>query len=331
MATQSTVAGQDGDFENSKARINSSSGNGSGPATKGSAATSSALARRSTGPRTKKGKEKSKHNALKHGILSAVTLLKGEPRKEFDSLLNGFRNDFRPEGQVEALLVEKLASLVWRYRRMLIAETAEVEKGTRFNWWEKSERVRQEAAIFLGSEGKMKGGLFFKVTNPLIRERCINLLKILKASIEFIGFNASFDARLFSLLFGDAKMDPVNEPLLAVYGLCSSKGEIPDIKELNLASATPDARKAKFLELLQVEIDRLQQLQESLDRITGPKEKLELLCRNVPEGPKLDQLLRYEANLDRSFDRTLVQLERLQRMRLGHPVSPSIDVNVTSS
>ena len=38
------------------------------------------------------------------------------------------------------------------------------------------------------------------------------------------------------------------------------------------------------------------------------------------KGSELDYLLRYEASLERNFDRTLGQLERLQRMRLGHPV-----------
>ncbi len=44
---------------------------------------------------------------------------------------------------------------------------------------------------------------------------------------------------------------------------------------------------------------------------------MEKLRLSIPEGPGLDKLLRYEAALDRSFDRTLSQLERLQRMRLG--------------
>jgi len=51
------------------------------------------------------------------------------------------------------------------------------------------------------------------------------------------------------------------------------------------------------------------------------------VCRNVPDGPGLDRLLRYEASLERSFDRTLSQLERLQRMRLGQPVLPKLEVS----
>ena len=43
----------------------------------------------------------------------------------------------------------------------------------------------------------------------------------------------------------------------------------------------------------------------------------------------LDRLLRYEAALDRSFDRTLTQLERLQRTRRGHPVPPPLKVDIS--
>ncbi len=92
--------------------------------------------------------------------------------------------------------------------------------------------------------------------------------------------------------------------------------------------ATPEGRKAKFLQSLQLQIDGLQGLPKSLDRIIAPRdrEKLEELCRSVPDPPELDRLLRYEASLERSFDRTLSQLEHLQRIRLGQPVLPKLEV-----
>ena len=45
--------------------------------------------------------------------------------------------------------------------------------------------------------------------------------------------------------------------------------------------------------------------------------------------PFNDRFQRYEASLDRSFDRTLSQLERLQRVRSGQPVLPAIKVDVS--
>ncbi len=59
------------------------------------------------------------------------------------------------------------------------------------------------------------------------------------------------------------------------------------------------------------------------------KTQLEMRRGNIPEGHGLDRLLRYEASLERSFDRTLSQLERLQRVRAGQPVLPELKVRVS--
>jgi len=56
---------------------------------------------------------------------------------------------------------------------------------------------------------------------------------------------------------------------------------------------------------------------------------VELLRGNIMYA-QLDRLLRYESNFERAFDRILNQLERLQRIRKGQPVLPTLDVNVTT-
>ena len=78
------------------------------------------------------------------------------------------------------------------------------------------------------------------------------------------------------------------------------------------------------------EIRHLKRYQKSRASIESDRTKLEILRRNVPDPSRLDRLLRYEASLERAFDRALNQLERLQRMRLGQPVTPRIDVNVSA-
>jgi hypothetical protein len=282
--------------------------------------------RRASGPRTPDGKQRSKHNALKHGIFSKIVLLKGESGSEFKSILDGLRNNLRPEGALEQILVEKLASLLWRYRRFLIAEGAEIRKGTEFYSWNKSDRDEEEAAIFQSSEEKVRAGLFLRIENPFIRKKCIEILQFLKQAIETRGFRSSDDEHLLSLLFGNVEMKATSEPFVLIYRFCSHPEEIPDVKE-EKELATPAARKVKFLKALQDKIDGLQELPELLDRITAPRANVELLCRKVPDAPELDRLLRYEANLERSFDRTLAQLERLQRIRLGQPVLPKLEMS----
>src|SRR6266852_6192159 len=75
--------------------------------------------RRATGPRTELGKQRSSQNAIKHGIFSEVTVLKGESRAKYQALLGGLWETFLPEG-LEEILVEKLATILWRHRRLLV-------------------------------------------------------------------------------------------------------------------------------------------------------------------------------------------------------------------
>lgn len=51
--------------------------------------------------------------------------------------------------------------------------------------------------------------------------------------------------------------------------------------------------------------------------------------RRLSQQP-LDLLIRYESSLERAFDRALNQLERLQRIRKGQPVPPTLSVNVST-
>jgi hypothetical protein len=92
----------------------------------------SSVARKSTGPRTTAGKQKSRYNALKSGIFAKVVLLKRESPTEYGSLLNGLREDLQPQGTLEAALVENLAALLWRKRRLLRAESAEITNAVEF-------------------------------------------------------------------------------------------------------------------------------------------------------------------------------------------------------
>jgi hypothetical protein len=48
--------------------------------------------------------------------------MEGESQTEYNFLLRGLRTDLKPEGTVEELLVDKLVTLFWRLRRLIIAE-----------------------------------------------------------------------------------------------------------------------------------------------------------------------------------------------------------------
>src|SRR5229473_8434294 len=132
--TNILTAAKSENLKSSKPERNNSSGNKSGAAMAANLATSSSATRRATGPRTPQGKERSKFNARKHGLFSKAVFLQDESRTEYYALLDGLMENFQPQGKLEIVLVENLATLLWRKRRLLQVETAEIEKAQFLNW-----------------------------------------------------------------------------------------------------------------------------------------------------------------------------------------------------
>jgi hypothetical protein len=78
---------------------------------------------KSTGPRTEEGKCVSCRNALRHG-LTAETVIDGlEDREDYRGFEATIIADYDAETAVERELVLRLASLLWRPRRIISIET----------------------------------------------------------------------------------------------------------------------------------------------------------------------------------------------------------------
>jgi hypothetical protein len=77
-------------------------------------------------PAKPRGYEASALNALKHGVLSRHVVLPHEDRAEFEALLTALQTEHQPRGPTELHLVEELAGILWRKRRVLMAEAAKL-------------------------------------------------------------------------------------------------------------------------------------------------------------------------------------------------------------
>jgi hypothetical protein len=66
----------------------------------------------------------SRFNATRHGILSHHTVLPWEDREEYDKLHLDLRQEYAPRGLTEEHLVEEIAGVIWRKRRLRLAESA---------------------------------------------------------------------------------------------------------------------------------------------------------------------------------------------------------------
>jgi hypothetical protein len=281
---------------------------------------SASLTGGATGPRTPCGKQRSKYNAIKHAIFSSVARLKGESDSELNSLVAGLRKYFQPIGTLEAILVDKLATLFWRLRRLLIAEAAEIQTGITFPPMGKNHRSSKVVTLVVREDGREECELMKGIADPDIREKCLGLLRDLKAEIDTDGFETNRDSAILTKLFGNDTDERQRPTLYRRYRSWLSKANCSEEERQKNGSASPEQCKKSFLEEVEEEIRRLER-----DKwIESETLRLERLRQYVPDSPQPDRLLRYEASLERNIDRTLSQLERLQRMRLGQAVPPPI-------
>jgi hypothetical protein len=79
---------------------------------------------KSTGPKTEAGKAASSANALRHGLTARQIVLSGENPAEFEALREDLARELTPLSAAEALLVDRLAQLFWRLRRVPTFEAA---------------------------------------------------------------------------------------------------------------------------------------------------------------------------------------------------------------
>ncbi|SRR5712692_625487 len=295
---------------------------GSGPPNENVA--SLALSHRSTGPRTPQGKARSKYNALKHGLFSKAILLEDESPAEYESLLNGLRESLQPQGKLEEVLVEKLATILWRERRLLQEEAAEIQKATILN----IDRMLQQEADEL-EYADLKEAPDRKLThssNLTVFRNAIEILDMVRQSeeddsqVEKVG-------ELFRMIFGCEKDGAppyrFRQLYFALWKLLFAPQEVENSKDS--VDPTELMRKAIGKEML-----RLVKLHDIAASVETLKRRRDLATARVPSPEVFDRLLRHEAHLSREFNRTLSELERLQRTRKGQLVLPSLKVEVSS-
>jgi hypothetical protein len=75
-------------------------------------------AEKSSGPTSEEGRERSKFNAIKHGMAAGQVLIPGEPAAEFEELTTALMFAWKPANGMEANLVWQIAVAAWRLRRV---------------------------------------------------------------------------------------------------------------------------------------------------------------------------------------------------------------------
>lgn len=281
--------------------------------------------RRATGPRTAIGKRKSSVNAQTYGIFSKTLLVGDESLREFKRILEGLHEDLRPEGTIETLLVETLATIVWRRRRVLRAESAQIEDAIQFSRIDAHIEEKSQAWE-CARAGESQGGMLKNVKNPYVLGSSIEILKLFRSGFEQFGFQV--DPWILRKLYGLDHDNGVPWSLFKFY-LGFRHGVENYSKMENISIESIDAAKKMMMQAIDAEIEHLEKLKEALELVESERSAFRSIAALVPPPAVSERLLRYETHLSREFDRTLSQLERLQRMRLGQPVLPPISVRLS--
>jgi hypothetical protein len=258
-------------------------------------------------------------------------VLETESRAEYEAVLTGLRETLQPEGALEELSVEKLATIVWRQRRLLLAEGAEIRKNTEFVELDQRLREREEAENLLRLLDPLNNhGLIGGIHNPDVLEHCLGLLAQLREHIKKDGFNLEKDKTILQRIYGDREENRLRGDFCDSYLILLADSQSSEEERPREGCASPEQCRKNILQGIDEEIRRFKRYREARTSMETVRTQLEKLRHSIPDATGLDRILRYEAHLDRAWDRTLSQLERQQRMRLGQSVLPPIRIDVAT-
>jgi hypothetical protein len=252
------------------------------------------------------GTEVTRFNALRHGMLSRYTVLPWEDADEYRGLVAALAAEHAPQGPTEEHLVEELAGILWRKRRLRLAEAAAHHRGLTYT-----------LSPFCGT--KEAALAYVGVSNPSedVSDVISKTATDTEAELADIATDEAITRRALDVL-GSRRDDPYEAALATLREDTQAWwAEVlernPEEVEEDEAPATADADGLRrFLEtevLPWFETRKKELANRPLIRDQALGEAL--------DADKLERLGRYEVHLDRKLERMLAMLLRLKDLRQG--------------
>ena len=237
-----------------------------------------------------------RYNAVTHGILSRLAVLPHENSAEFADLLAKLIDEHQPTAMTERHLVEELVAIIWRKRRVLMAEGAAINKGLKSVTMDAQSVIPAAAPFQRGLSGRDADLSEIVTSTP--DENAKNLqyanatLKTTERAEAILrkgGANAYEKAR--RALQADSR-DWFDENVEDESCKADAEGLAGFICESLLPFCYRQALEARYQPAI-----KAQTLGEGL------------------QVHRLETLNRYETHLDRKFERTLAMLLKLKELR----------------
>lgn len=242
--------------------------------------------------------EQVRFNAMKHGILSKLAVLAHEDHAEFDDLLAALMDEHRPGGITERHLIEELATIIWRKRRVLQAEGANIHQGLR-GAARNAESVIPAAAPF--ESGLSGEGTDLRDTLMLTAGAVVERHRHARENLDATQKAATILRRGGAKAYGNALRALPPESRTS-WLQCVENEEYPE---------TTDA----LAEFIHIELEPV-----CINAEREARHHEAIKAQTLGEGlqiHRLDNLARYETHLDRKFERTLAMFLKLTEIRKG--------------
>jgi hypothetical protein len=292
-------------------------------------------AQKSAGPRTQKGKDRSRWNALKHGLLSkqvVVPLKEGkESEAAWERLLAQLREDLAPQGALEEMMVERIAASYWRLGRAVRFETAEIakqlESTQRDEVSEQSKRLLTSRQRLRLDDDEARGEL--RHSSGGLRY-LIYVLDKARDDVQRVGYTSKPCLTMLSENFGsyeggfasrcsDLTRRAIQGPPKPGQAAGDAQGKL-----------SPEECKRTILGLIASEREQLEAMLVVAVESESREMEIKLATLALPPDRAMERILRYETAIERQLYRALSQLERLQRQRKGEPAPPVTKVDISS-
>jgi hypothetical protein len=149
--------------------------------------------KKSTGPRTARGKEVVSQNALKHGLCAKKNVIRTESQEEFDLFRDVMLDDLVPIGGMELMLAQRIVALSWRLRRAEHFQNALVDALIDFSMQDCRSRIGN-------AQEEARAGNFDLITGYAIKRdfadaRSLDLLLSYERRIESSLYKATAEFR----------------------------------------------------------------------------------------------------------------------------------------
>ena len=260
-------------------------------------------AQQSTGPKTEVGKAIVARNATRHGVFARIAD-GGEERGAYEEMLAGLRESLRPVGQMECLLVEKIAVDELRLGRLIAFETASVRADMQNLKRDMEAQHGRKESKYSERPGEAIPLEFVRYTDD-ISTADIEAQRALVARLCDRKLTLEEDDRVLEFVYRE-KVKP-----------CEWDEPLPLDWREQAKARLGGMNKSHRGRILSEVIEREDQILVEMKAVVEVRSKVaeDMPLHTVPPDGHMEKILKYETALQRSIARNMDLLRKLQEGR----------------